>query len=316
MDNEQLLLSLCIPTNGRIDSVLPLLDSIYSQKADPDRFEVVITDNACNPELESAVKAMDLPNLRYFSTRSEGFTNQIDAFEKCRGQFCKMLNHRCILLPGSIRSLLGIIEENLKEKPIIYCTNGVLHLKGERIECENLDSFVRQMGIYSSWSAGISAWKEDLDGIRNKSFDSTFPHTVFLFDLRENSRYLIWDGRYHELQDDAGKGGYNVFEAFGLTFLNLMDRLRREKRICEATFQKVRHDTFVFLRSLHFKEVVLPTDHRFILTGLKESMSVHFSAGDYRKLLLYNYTAAPVGLAVNKVRKIFTGRKRNNTATD
>ncbi len=314
MDNDRLLLSLCIPTNGRADTVIPLLDSINSQQEDSERFEVVITDNAGNPELEKAVRAMDRPNLRYYKTQAEGFTNQIDAFEKCRGLFCKMLNHRCILLPGSLHALLGIIEDNLAEKPIIYCANGDVKDKREQIECEDLDSFVRQMGIYSSWSAGVSAWREDLDGIRNKPYDSIFPHTVFLFDLRKNSRYLIWNRHYHELQDDAGKGGYNLFEAFGIRFLDLLNRLRLEERISLDTFIKLKRDVFVFLRTMHFKETIMPTDHNYILTDLKKILSVYFSPSDYRKMRLYNYTVAPVALAANKIRKIVTGRKRNNTA--
>ena len=93
MENDLPLLSLCIPTNGRAEWVIPLLESIYSQEEDPACFEVIITDNAGNPQLAAAVDAMAHPNLKYFPTESAGFTNQIDAFEKCRGIFCKMLNH-------------------------------------------------------------------------------------------------------------------------------------------------------------------------------------------------------------------------------
>ena len=57
METPEPLLSLCIPTNGRVDWVGPLLSSIYSQQVDNSLFEVVITDNARNPELEKAVAA-------------------------------------------------------------------------------------------------------------------------------------------------------------------------------------------------------------------------------------------------------------------
>ena len=177
MENKIPLLSLCIPTNGRTEWVIPLLESIYSQQEDPALFEVVITDNATNPQLASAVTTMAQPNLKYFPTASAGFTNQVDAFEKCSGIFCKMLNHRSVLLPGSIRMLLSLVERYRVEKPLIYCTNSVLKKKEEYIECEDLDAFVSQLGIYASWSAGTALWRDNLQDIRSKPIDSTFPHT-------------------------------------------------------------------------------------------------------------------------------------------
>ena len=310
MENKLPLLSLCIPTNGRAEWVIPLLESIYSQKEDPALFEVVITDNAANPELAAAVNAMERPNLKYFPTESAGFTNQVDAFEKCSGLFCKMLNHRSVLLPGSIRKLLSLVERYRTEKPLIYCTNGVLKTKDEDITCADLDAFVKRLGIYASWSAGTALWREDLQDIRSKPINSTFPHTVFLFDVHEQGPYLIWDGHYHELQNDATSGGYNPFEAFGITFLDLMSRLLKEGRIQPDTFEKVRQDVFVFLRTLHFKEVVLPAKHGYILTDIPEKISVYYSRRDYRKMVLYNYFVAPFELGANKVRKIFAGLKR------
>ncbi|MCR5757842.1 MAG: hypothetical protein K6F95_08040 [Selenomonas sp.] len=38
------LLSLCIPTNGIIELVFPVLDSIYAQGEDESLFEVVVCD--------------------------------------------------------------------------------------------------------------------------------------------------------------------------------------------------------------------------------------------------------------------------------
>ena len=50
------LVSLCMPTNGVIDWVFPVLDSIYNQNVDIDLFEVVITDNGNNAEFKKSIK--------------------------------------------------------------------------------------------------------------------------------------------------------------------------------------------------------------------------------------------------------------------
>ena len=42
------LISLCIPTNGIIEWVFPVLDSISAQKVDEQLFEVIVTDNGTN----------------------------------------------------------------------------------------------------------------------------------------------------------------------------------------------------------------------------------------------------------------------------
>ena len=45
MENEKLVLSLCLPTNGISEWVFPVLESIYSQNVDESKYEVIVTDN-------------------------------------------------------------------------------------------------------------------------------------------------------------------------------------------------------------------------------------------------------------------------------
>ena len=47
------LVSLCIPTNGVSEWVLPVLDSIYRDNVPENLFEVVVTDNGNNQAFES-----------------------------------------------------------------------------------------------------------------------------------------------------------------------------------------------------------------------------------------------------------------------
>ena len=311
MERPEPLLSLCIPTNGRVDWVGSLLSSIYCQGVDPSLFEVVITDNARNPELEKAVAALGQPNLRYYPTDSAGFTNQVDAFERCNGVFCKMLNHRSVLLPGSIAGMIGMVREYQDSKPLIYCANG--HIKGPSvIDCPNLDSFVWNLSYFSSWSAGTAVWKDDMKRMRDKPVNSTFPHTLFLFQLREESRCVIWNVPYQYLQDDVGKGGYNPFEAFGITFLDIIGELKEEGRIREETYQHVRQSVFSFLKYLYFNEVIRPTKNNFILTDIRKIVTTNYGRGAYLKIILHSLFVAPVEMVIDKFRRLTAARKNNN----
>ena len=59
------ILSICLPTNGSVQWVIPTLRSVYEQGVDLSLFEVVITDNGENSKLAEALIDFDYPNLRY-----------------------------------------------------------------------------------------------------------------------------------------------------------------------------------------------------------------------------------------------------------
>ena len=51
------LLSICIPTNGIIELIFPVLESIYSQQnIDTSIFEVIVVDNGDNKEFKTRIK--------------------------------------------------------------------------------------------------------------------------------------------------------------------------------------------------------------------------------------------------------------------
>ena len=288
MENKELLLSICIPTNGVVEWVVPVIESIYAQGVDNALFEVVITDNGDKDDLQEAVKKYDYPNLNYSRNNSKGFTNQIDAFEKCQGVFCKMLNHRSKMLPGSIIKIISVINRYKEEKPIIYFSNGLIH--GARfIECANINDFVDTLGVRASWSAGTGVWNSDINNIDMSIVDTTFPHTYFLFGIRQNSKYIIWNDAYFNMQDETGKGGYDVFDAFAVRYLKLINKLEINKRISINTFSNVKMDVFKFLCSLYLNEVLLPTKNTFIIQNVYKSINVYYNWFYYLIMVFWAY---------------------------
>ena len=86
MDNQPIL-SLCIPTNGAVECVLPVIESIYSQGYDDDKFEVVITDNGKDRQLPQHIAKMNYPNLYYRQTTDKGFLNLVTCLKEGKGLF-------------------------------------------------------------------------------------------------------------------------------------------------------------------------------------------------------------------------------------
>lgn len=103
------LVSLCMPTNGVVDWVFPVLDSIYDQRVDNSLFEIVITDNGNNEEFKKAIREY-LPthdNIVYAETQALPFVNEIESYKRASGELIKFVNHRTKLVPGLIVSTNG-----------------------------------------------------------------------------------------------------------------------------------------------------------------------------------------------------------------
>jgi len=292
MDSD-ILLSLCIPTNGAVEWILPVIESIYSQNYDNSRFEVVITDNGKGTQLPAHIAKMDYPNLRYRQTDDEGFLNLVTCLKEGKGLFCKMINHRSVLLPDSISSFIDLIQRYKESQPIIYCADGWAKIDGELLECRNTDMFVRNLSFFSSLSAGIGFWQKDLPKIDSVSLDKMFPNTSLLFGLRKESEYLIWNKQYEKMADDSGKGGYDLFKTFGVTLLDIINNLRIEERISLETFSYFKKDLYGFLGRLYFSEIMMPTKHTFIIQNVKESFSVYYGDYYYNKMVMRSYIRYP-----------------------
>jgi len=89
---NQPILSLCLPTNGVIEWVFPVLDSIYSQSIDLDKFEVIVTNNGSNEEFHALMikYANNHKNLIYKKTYAPLFHNQLEALKLGSGKYLKL----------------------------------------------------------------------------------------------------------------------------------------------------------------------------------------------------------------------------------
>lgn len=276
------LLSLCIPTNGVLDWVSPVLKSIYDQDADEHKFEVVVTDNGNNIEFQQFMQkyAEKHFNLRYRKTRAQGFLNQIECFREARGVFLKFVNHRMMLKPGVIEELLHFIQENQDTKPIVYFLNGSLPLPDFSMY-KNFDTFVGALSYYSSWSGGLGIWKYDFERInKNQHYNALFPHTTILFQSYENRSYCI-DNRIMmmPLPENHPKGSYNLFFAFAVEYPSIICELYRSGRIEIGTFLKIKRELLSFLASLYLDYFILHRKCSYDLSGVKDSIGVYYSRG-------------------------------------
>lgn len=279
------ILSLCIPTNGALKFIIPVLDSIYTQECDDHLFEVVISDNAKNSELQKYVESYGRGNLRYFQSDAEGFLNIVSSFQSANGDYCKLINHRAKLRSGSLQLLIDMVKKYSNNQPVIYCTNGVLGNKDD-VLCDNLDELVWHLHYYCTWMAGIGIWRKDIENLKGIKYNALFPNTSILFEQRQmTSKYLLCNFVYFDQLDGRGKGCYNLFHTFAVVFPEMLKDLVMNGRITERTFGKVLRDLYDCLCGFYHDFVLVNSDTSFDLTNIRKSMNVYYPFYKYYQMV-------------------------------
>lgn len=289
------LVSLCIPTNGVIEWVFPVLESIYIQSCNYNDFEVIITDNGNNKKFKEEMKKyiQKYPNLHYFKTEVSAFINEIEAYKRAKGQLFKFVNHRTLLIEGTLQALIKMVKENINEKPIIYFANGVLKKENKIYKYNNFDQFIKNLSYYSSWSTGMTIWKKDFDKLFREiaNFNELFPHTDILFAERNRKQYIIDNTIiFDEMpQGKTPKGNYDLFYAFGVEYPALLLELYRNNSITANTLKNVLSDNLDFIASLYILYFIKREYCSYNLTGLENIYGVFYTKQKLKKAIWSHY---------------------------
>lgn len=276
---REVLLSICIPTNGILEWVVPVIESIYKQNVDEKKFEVIITDNGTNNEFFDKMKMYEYnhKNLRYKRTNAVQFLNQIEAFNMARGEFIKFLNHRMILLPGALEYFLEFVQSNMNEKPVTYFTNGVINQESKSLK--SFDEYVHILSYWSSWSAGTAMWKEHFDALNINNYNNLFPHTDLIFAIKDSSSYVIDNKRLMEElpTDNYKKGNYNLFYAFAVEYPAIIFDLYRNENITIDTFNSVIEDNKKFVGQLYYAYIIRKKSCSYSLECYEKYIKIFYS---------------------------------------
>lgn len=278
----QPLLTLCIPTNGVLHWVQPVLESIEMQGVDTALYEIVVTDNGSDVAFKDYMRsyAAAHANVVYRETTAQRFLNQKEAFGLARGRFIKFVNHRMPLKPGALAYLLDFVREyqDADEKPVIYFANGSLGTS-ERQAVHSFDAFIGGLGIYSSWSGGLAFWREDYEAIPEHAYNDLFPHTDILFFHRQRKTYLLDDTLIHtDLPvGKTAKGRYDLYLAFAVEYPSLLLELVRAGDVRLETFLAIKKKLIWFLAEQYMEFHVLRRPCSYDLSSYVAAITVYFS---------------------------------------
>jgi len=294
------ILSLCIPTNGVIEWVFPVLDSIYKDKPEESCFEVVIEDNGNNTEFKDKILEYQKKhsNIKYFKSSSQGFLCQIDCFKHAKGEFVKFVNHRARLADGALDYLVKFADEHKSGKPVVFFSNGQL----ERAHCHSFDSFVSSLKYWSSWSGGLAFWKDDIELLSgNDKYNELFPHTDILFLRRDAKEYIIDDSiLLSEIEAGHGaKGNYNLFKAFAVEYLSIINDLYRDGFVTVETFLAVKESLLGFLANCYIDFIILKHPASYSFDSIKENIRVFYSWQQFKVRIANRFIARGVKKIIN-----------------
>lgn len=277
------VLSLCLPTNGIIEWVFPVLDSIYSQGVNNELFEVIVTNNGNNEKFHCMMLEYmkKYSNLIYKKTDALMFHNQLEALKLGSGLYLKLVNHRGILLDGAINNMIKTIEENSAEKPVLYFSNGMLN--DDVYDLKSFDTFVKELGRFASWTTGVGIWKEDYSNLpKDIRIDNISPHSCILFAYRKKVSYKIYNYVFSkELDHDhSQKGNYDLFKAFGVEELSITQNLYIDGAISAITLKSVKNDYRLFVSELYWEFLIRKKPCSYDLSGFDDAMGIYFNKFD------------------------------------
>lgn len=273
------IISLCLPTNGVIEWVFPVLESIYSQGVGIEKFEVVVTDNGKNYEFKAKMKeyAACHANLIYNENNAFLFDNQLEALKLAKGKYLKLINHRGIFQAGALEYMIGVVDSCSETKPVIFFANGTMK---SDIICDDFDQFVKELGIYASWTTGVGIWKDDYEKIpKDKKYDRISPHSGILFSEKKKDKYIIDNRCFAKdiTNDHSQKGNYDLFKAFGIEEFTITLNLFIEGSISGSTLKKVKNDYKKFVSSLYWDFCIRKKPCSYDLSGFDEAMGIFFN---------------------------------------
>lgn len=298
-------LSLCLPTNGIIEWVFPVLDAIFQQDANINEYEVVVTDNGDNKEFFEQMEkyAENQSNLVYKKTKAFLFENQIESLKLATGEYLKFMNHRSILEPGSIQWMIDMIKETMDKKPVIYLSNGTLKSQKKQAY-DSFDGFVKGLGHYASWTTGVGVWKSDFERIpADYEYNKISPHSDVLFAERQKEKYIIDDRTWsHDIDTShTKKGKYDLYKAFGVEEIAITLQLYIDGDISARTLKHVIRAYENLVADFYLSFNILHSSCSYMLDSFDDVMGIFLRK---KRVLFIAYLKIPMRLADKVYRKL------------
>lgn len=309
MDNN-IIISICIPTRNRPLILKKTLNSIYCDKVDSKKFEVIIYDSSDNNDTQNLIyETFKYDNIIYIHGLNKNYLNLIEALKLGNGFFLKLHNDYTEFVSDSLNDIIRFIDNSLLEKPLLFFSNGNIESNDFEIFTD-FNKFLIKINYLCTWSTMFGIWKDDLDIIEKQDLNHMFPHTDLLLNLYSKKRFYINNKKYFINNIISSKGGYDLFQTFSVIFLELIHQKYLENKIAFKTYQIIKNHLFYkFLIKWYCDLVILPNKYTFLKINIKKSLLTNYTYYNFFLLLILAYLRA-FYLIFKKITSIFFSAKK------
>lgn len=254
MANNNVLLSICIPTFNRSAVLRETLESIVSQDifVETNDVEIVVSDNASTDDTATLMAefAARYPGkiVSYRQETNVWSANFQQALLLGNGQYMKLHNDTLLLRAGALRPLVQAIREFSDTRPLMFMTNGNRVNEGNDlfVQCHNLDEFVHNVSFFSTWIGGFGIWREEraLASAFRIDAGNLVQTEVLCKQMAAGRQAVVFFGGYFLSKQDFRRV-YNWTEVFGKNYLDILKPYVTSGQLSQATYEKAKKEVLL-----------------------------------------------------------------------
>lgn len=302
-DNHKPVISLCIPSSGRIQFLKKTLDSIYTQQTDERLFEVCISDNSDNDETKDLLNSRysDKTNMIYKKSSEHSYLNLIEVLKMANGTYLKLLNDYTSLNDKqTLNYMINVISKYTEGNSFVFFRS---QEKEKRLEeYDDFDSFLKKVSYIETSAPCFGIYKKTFDSIMESKvpLNYWFPHVTLLHN-QEVKKYIVDDTKILRSVAVKKKGGYNLPMVFGNEYIKMNEALVNTKKISKTTFDFVRLEILDFIANWYSMSKYDKKHCSFDFSETEKWLSEYYDENEKSNffILVSNYNKKRI------IRKIF-----------
>lgn len=292
-DKKQPLLSICIPTWNRAKYLKQSLESIREQfwTLPKDTLELLVSDNCSTDSTAKIVDSFIQDGIPIRYNRNEKNIGGDGNFLKCMnlatGKYIFLLGDDDILLPGSIKYLLSVLEKE---------DWGVLHISLGKDDkhlgvYDSRNDFLKNIGFEITFMSSNIFRRDAVPLVENpeRYFKSFFMQIPFYIKsaLSCEKNIIVNEPILNIGLDGEANGGYNLYEVFVRSYLNIWYEFVETKEIPMSVYRYIRKDMLMnFLLGYNYCLLFL---HRNVKNGKDKDGRGGFAIDNAWKILFGHY---------------------------
>ena len=225
LNQNNVLVSICIPTYNRARNLETCLNSIFNQIGNDNGFQIVVSDNASTDDTENVVNrfAEIHPTLKYHKNESNigGDRNILESIKLAEGEYVFLHGDDDFYKEGTLQIIFDIISQN---RNISVFFLNVLTGSGQVRFSSGLNNYLIDTSIYAGFISSVILKKSEFDKIQDfdRFVDMNFNQIYLQYSILCSTKdYCIidFDALWHA---NNGPAGYSFAKVFIKNYIDIL----------------------------------------------------------------------------------------------